>query len=175
MVQGNRRCRVPLSLAPTRAVRTPHQHPPHNMRSSGQMSLRVSYPSLPPTSSQPDPEEYSPTASDIDALEESFLNLEIQSTQAENGTHSKGMSLNAESANCNPGRGNQSPASSLSRSSSMEDLEAYMSSSIEDRLPLVWRKSHFSFPHRPSKVANLGNAPSRVLQGSYPNSPSQFG
>lgn len=118
-----------------------------NLRSSGQRNLPVVYPALPLPSSQPDPESsrYSPTSSDLDALEaleESFLNLDIDSTQTEAGTNPKSTSQNVSSAKSkyNQGGRGRSRAAQLSPSSSLDNLEVYMSSSIEARLPLVWRK-----------------------------------
>lgn len=119
---------------------TSHQPLMHNVRSSSERSLPVSYPVLPTSSSQPDPQSYSPTSSDIDALEESFLDLEIQSTRIDGGAKSKSTSQTASSANYSQGSGTRTPASLSSPWGLMEDLEFHMNSSIEDRLPAVWRE-----------------------------------
>lgn len=121
-------------------------------QSDGDSTAHPSGPLLPASSSQEsssgiNQESCSPTSSEIDALEESFYDLEIQSTPTEEVLDSKPASQNtASSADYIEDAVSPTPVSHLSRWSS-EDLELHMSGSIGDRLRLVWRKSAVTHWH----------------------------
>lgn len=94
-----------------------------------------------PSTSRPDPASYSPTSSDIDALEESFLELEIQSSHKGNiGSKSTSENAHTHSSSVTQITRSQTPASSFLQSTSLDNLELHTSTSIEDRLQLVWRE-----------------------------------
>lgn len=89
---------------------------------------------------------YSPTASEFDALEESFYDYEVQSTLADDtctDVFSQDVSQIASSASYVRDAATQSPMSSLSPSSSVEDLKPHMSpdpKSLQHRLRMIWRE-----------------------------------
>lgn len=113
--------------------------------------------------SLPDDESYSPTASEIDVLEESFYDYEVQSTLAE-GTdvfsqNVSQMSQIASSAGYVRDAATQSPISCPSPSSSVEDLEPCMFSdpkSLHHRLRMIWREFP---PNQPINHATLLSKP----------------
>lgn len=86
----------------------------------------------------------SPTPSDLEALEDSFYDLEIQPslspTDAADTEFCNSASQGTSSADCVQDGATQSPISSLSRSISIEDLDVHTAKSLQDRLCLVWRE-----------------------------------
>lgn len=137
-----------LDNVPTRNQRTLQVPRGHSSRlgqadvadQSTQTVSNVSSQGVQSSAPQPDQESYSPTSSDIDALNESFFEFDIQSSVTEGETSSKSASQNASSVNYTQITRSQSPTSILSQSSSMNDLELHMPDSIEDRLQIIWRK-----------------------------------
>lgn len=121
-------------------------------QSDGDSTTHPSGPLLPVSSSQESSsrinrESCSPTSSEIDALEESFYDLEIQSTPTEEVLDSKPASQNtASSADYIEDGVSPTPVSHLLRLSS-ENLELHLSGSTGDRLRLVWRKSAVTHWH----------------------------
>lgn len=76
----------------------------------------------------------------MDALEESFLELQIQPSCPKDTTESKSTSQSVFSVNSSQTPMDHSSASTLSRSTVVDGLELHKSSVIEDRLKMVWRQ-----------------------------------
>lgn len=93
-----------------------------------------------PSSSETGKGSCSPTLSEMDALEESFLELEIQSSSPEETTQSKATSQSELSVDSIQTSTDHSYASTLLQSTSTVDLELQKYSSMEDRLKIVWRE-----------------------------------
>lgn len=96
------------------------------------------------TSSEPDKGSCSPTLSEMGALEESFLELEIQSSSPEETTRPKATSQSALSVISGQTSTDHSSTFTLGRSISTNSPELHKSGLINDCLKTIWRKSSSS-------------------------------